>query len=120
MPLPINEKCLACSKVSFRGEVTRPDCWAGHACEKKRSYYRKLDKYRAINRRNHHYIKYAHGNCAICSSNEQLEAHHINAQTNGGEHTKLNIMTLCNKCHSIVTKYYQAIRGLKQIEELPK
>ena len=120
MGLPVNEKCLMCSKLSFKtkeGRKKRPECYVASACDKKRCYYRRLEHYRAINRRNHHYIKYRQDKCSICSNTEQLESHHIDAQCTGGEHTKNNIMALCNNCHKIITKYYQAIRGLKQVEE---
>ena len=116
MGKPICQKCLDCSKISFRGEIARPECWAGKACEKKRSWYRNIDHYREIARKNHHYHRYDQDHCAMCSSTENLQAHHIKAQINGGEHTKTNIMTLCETCHRLITKYYQAIRGLKQVE----
>lgn len=118
MGMPLNEKCMECAKSSFDGK--KPDCYKKGACEKKKCYYRNLDHYRMINRRNHHYIKYAGDKCAICSSVEELQAHHIEAQINGGEHTRTNIMTLCDKCHHVITRYYQAIRGIKQLEENPK
>ena len=115
MAREIDYECLKCSEQDWRGKI-QPECFKGTACYKKRSWYRKIDQYRENARKHHHYLKYAQGNCCICQSDKDLQAHHIKAQINGGEHTKSNVMTLCVVCHSVVTKYYQAIRGLKQVE----
>lgn len=116
MGKPINEKCLACSKVDFHGvdDHQKPECWVAARCYKKRNYYKYLEVKRTYQRKIHYYLRYCQGNCAICQSTEQLQAHHIKAQSLGGEHTKTNVMTLCSACHATVTRYYQAVHGLKQ------
>lgn len=116
MGRPVSQKCIDCSKLSFKEGFPKPICWSNSACPKKRSYYRKLEYYREAQRKNHHYIKYASDHCALCQSISELQVHHIKPQLNGGEHTKDNTMTLCPQCHSVITKYYQAIRGLKQLD----
>ena len=116
MGRPINEKCQKCSEVSFRfmKEADRPSCYVASRCQRKRNYYRYLESKRRYQRRSHHYLRYSDTACAICQAEHDLEVHHINAQSNGGESTKTNCMTLCVACHRIITKYYQAIRGLNQ------
>ena len=81
---------------------------------KKRSYYRKIEYYRQKQRSYHHYLKYCKGNCAICSSTTELQVHHIQAQSLGGESTKDNVITVCLNCHKFITKYYQAVRGINK------
>ena len=118
MGKPICQKCLECSKVDFHGlaDSAKPECWIPGPCTRKRNYYRYLPAKREYERKRHHYLKYAQGNCCICSATENLQAHHIKPQAIGGQHTKTNVMTLCESCHRLITKYYQAIRGLKQVE----
>jgi len=115
MGKPISVKCLECSKTNWRGLV-EPECFHPTRCARKRNYYRYLDVKRQYERKRHHYLKYCQGNCALCSATENLQAHHIQSQANGGEHTKSNVMTLCYNCHQLITRYYQAIRGLRQVE----
>ena len=119
MGKPISEKCLACSKVDFHGiaDSHKPECWIASQCYRKRNYYRNLEVKRAYERKRHHYLKYAKGDCSLCNSKENLQAHHIEPKLIGGLHTKTNIMTLCESCHRFITKYYQAIHGLIQVEE---
>jgi uncharacterized protein YlaI len=117
MPKPVNQKCLECSKVSFKAwPVEKPECWEPSKCTRKRNYYKYLDKKRAYELRIHHYNKYRDGKCVICDSVDNLQSHHIQPQSIGGLHTKDNIATLCGNCHSVITKYYQAVRGLKASE----
>lgn len=119
MSKPICQKCVECSKISFRGveDKDKPGCWIVGACTRKRNYYKNIDQKRTYYRQKHHYIKYCTGVCALCKSTEKIEVHHIQPQLNGGEHTINNTMTLCNVCHGIITNYYKAIRGIKQVEE---
>jgi hypothetical protein len=117
MPRPISKKCQECSTHWFKGTHIRPKCYIEGACQRKRNYYRYLDKKREYERKHHHYLRYFDGKCAICDSVNILQVHHIKSQFNGGEHTSSNCMTLCAICHAIITKYYQAIRGIKQVEE---
>lgn len=114
MSKPINEKCLECSKHSFRGinGLNKPECWIASKCTRKRNYYKYLDEKRAYELKYHHYNKYRSDKCCVCFSEDKLESHHIIPQKIGGQHTKDNIMTLCAKCHRVITKYYNAINGL--------
>lgn len=71
---------------------------------------------------NEHRIKYSE--CEICSSNKQLEQHHISERKHGNE-----IITVCVKCHKELTDKQKLwsnsgnkgsflIRGLIDVSEL--
>ena len=119
----INEKCLACSKISFKGKHERfvkgdrafPSCFERSKCHRKRNYYRYLDDKRKYQRNAHIYLRYKGDTCAICQGNEILQVHHIKPQVLGMDDNKNNCMTLCIKCHVIITTYYNAIRCIQSI-----
>jgi 5-methylcytosine-specific restriction endonuclease McrA len=105
MPKPLNKKCLECSKQNWRGNKEEPKCYIKSVCGKKRSYYRKLDYYRAKARELHRYIKFMGDKCLVCGSTANLEGHHHKSQTRGGEDSRENIVTLCAVCHKVITIY---------------
>ena len=53
--------------------------------------------------------KYIDNQCKLCGSEDVLEVHHIIPVSIGGYTTSSNLITLCNDCHSKITKYYQYI-----------
>ena len=121
MAQKINEKCLECAlnyhrkfKPDNPNYRPKPECWSDTACPKKRSYYRNLYHYRDQQRKRHHYIKYAKDKCILCDSKEALEAHHITPQSEGGTHSRKNIMTLCATCHHTITKYQRACNSIQR------
>jgi len=113
MSKPINNKCLECSKQNWRGNKEEPKCYIKSICGKKRSYYRKLDYYRAKARAYHRYLKFLGDKCLVCGSTDKLEAHHIESQALGGEDSNTNIVTLCNVCHRVITIYNRRL-GLER------
>jgi hypothetical protein len=114
MAQKINQKCLECSKVSFKkivgsDRVEKPKCWRRKRCSKKRSWYRKMDHYRAQSRKRHRYIKLITEHCAICHDTINLNVHHIITQLLGGLDTENNTITLCHSCHVTITVYNRII-----------
>lgn len=109
MGKPINIKCQECASYRFPRGTNKPDCFVPVRCDKKRVRYRQLEHYRKIARQTHRYIKWLKEECYLCHSKEDLEGHHVKQQVNGGEDTQDNIMTLCKKCHRIITNYEKAI-----------
>lgn len=109
MARPVNDKCIDCSKISFKGNVVKPDCWAGMACMKKRSYYRKHEHYKQLLRNNHSYLKYKKKECIICHCATNLEVHHVLPICRGGKDIPDNLVTLCKPCHRIITTYHKTI-----------
>ena len=113
---PINQKCLECAlnyrrglretNIDYRPE---PSCWAGQACEKKRSYYRKLKEYQTKAREYHRYLRNKGDCCRLCKSLKLLEVHHIKQQIDGGSDEPSNLMTLCHKCHIVITSYQRVL-----------
>lgn len=47
--------------------------------------------------------------CAVCSNSEKdlFEFHHKVRYSDGGDNSEENIVPLCPRCHSIVTRYIQ-------------
>ena len=111
MARQINEKCLECSKISFKGKnvALRPKCYKDGRCRKKRAYYRKLEHYRAKQRERHRYLRYKGNRCVLCKVEDNLEVHHIIPQSRGGTDEWTNLLTLCHKCHKQITTYYKVI-----------
>ena len=106
MGKPINKKCLECSKINWRKKGLKPmACYVKQVCCKKRSYYRRIDYYRAKLRSYHRYLKFLGDKCFVCGKTEALEAHHIEPQVLGGQDTEANIVTLCSACHMVITIY---------------
>lgn len=117
MSRPICQKCVDCAK-NYNPRIIRethihykpkPECWSDTACPKKRSYYRNIEYYRELQRKNHRYIKFIKDHCLICGFKQQLEAHHIIPQYLNGKDTQENIVTLCKHCHKIITSYHKRI-----------
>lgn len=136
MPKIINRKCMKCSTIDFKGFVYLkdntdiksfkgkrlfygskifPDCYIQKRCSRKRNYYKYLEKKRKYQRDVHRYQRYNTGICAICLSKDNLEVHHIKPQMLGIEDTKENCMTLCSKCHKIITIYYNSVRCIRDM-----
>jgi len=58
----------------------------------------------------------AKGKCFVCSSREDLETHHIDFNHNNNDPD--NLMTLCERCHTEITKYgYTPREELAEIRE---
>ena len=53
--------------------------------------------------------KHMDNQCKLCGSDDVLEVHHIIPVAIGGHTTNTNLITLCNDCHSKITKYYNYI-----------
>ncbi len=108
MARPLNPKCIECAKHSFKDY--KPDCYKPRACEKKKCYYRKLDKYRQLLRNSHTYLRFKGDKCLTCKSTDNLEVHHIKPQTLGGDSFEDNLITVCKPCHNVLTSYHRALR----------
>jgi hypothetical protein len=48
--------------------------------------------------------------CVICGSTDKLEVDHRRALMNGGTNDESNLFTLCDKCHTVKTKYDSSLR----------
>lgn len=107
----INKKCLECSKISFKGIMSynKPECYEPSKCKRKRNYYKyhKLKKQQQIDR--HRYLKYKGDKCVICGFASNLDVHHIKPQSEGGLDSKRNTITLCKRCHRVVSSYYKIV-----------
>jgi len=110
MARPINKKCMECSKIRFEPYEDKPECYKKGACEKKKCYYRRLEYYRQQLRKNHIYLRFKDDHCLLCDSKENLEVHHIQAQSIGGKSHVDNLITLCRDCHLKITSYHRAMR----------
>lgn len=107
MAKPVNEKCLNCA-LSLPSPVRqdqKPPCWDLKVCPRRRGHYRDLEASRQKQRARHRYLRLAGDKCALCSSTEKLEAHHIVSQRQGGKDTPDNVLTLCHTCHVVVEAY---------------
>lgn len=120
MAKEINTKCFECAQQDFPHlrptnirYKQKPDCWVETACPKKRSYYRKLDEYRQKQREYHEYIKYKGDKCVLCKSKDSLEVHHVLPQYHEIDHNVRNLITLCLKCHRIITAYHRTIKYIE-------
>jgi 5-methylcytosine-specific restriction endonuclease McrA len=49
--------------------------------------------------------------CRVCSSRDQIEAHHIRFRSLGGTHTTANTACLCAVCHADVHAYRLTLSG---------
>lgn len=108
MARELNNKCIECANVNWRikkNKANRPECYNPSSCHKKLCYYRKLEHYRALLRKHHRYLKHLKDKCFVCGSRLKLEAHHVLNQANGGPDSAENIITLCHKCHNVITIY---------------
>ncbi len=108
----INEKCLKCSHISLKSNSTKihiPECYVTYRCRKKRNYYKYHEEKKRKQREYHRYIRYAETKCIICGFTSNLEVHHIIPQSKGGLDTKENTVTLCMRCHKIITSYISVI-----------
>jgi len=47
-----------------------------------------------------HVLKRDNWRCQNCGCLENLEVHHKKLRSQGGDDSELNLMTLCNSCHS--------------------
>lgn len=110
MGRPINLKCVECAKTRFSPLIDKPECYKPGACEKKKCYYRKIEKYRQTLRNKHEYLRFKDDKCFTCGNKETLEVHHIKAQSIGGESIQENVMTICKNCHVIITSYHRGLR----------
>ena len=116
MSKPINEKCLDCA-LNYKRDLRKtnvnykpePSCWAGKPCYRKRTYYRRLEEYRKKQRDYHRYLREKGDCCHICKRIKDLEVHHVKPQSIGGVDHKSNLMTLCKKCHRVITNYYKTL-----------
>lgn len=48
--------------------------------------------------------------CIICGSTDKLEVDHRRALMNGGTNDESNLFTLCDKCHTVKTKYDNSLK----------
>jgi 5-methylcytosine-specific restriction endonuclease McrA len=118
MGKPISDKCLECSKVSFKlKNIIRPECFVAGACEKKRYYYRNIEHCRKQLRSYHRYLKFLGNKCLVCGKEGKLQAHHIHSQAQGGTDTQANIVTLCVECHKVITIYTRRIGTERKLLE---
>jgi len=51
-------------------------------------------------------LKRDNSRCRRCSSNQNLEVHHLLAISHGGSNIDTNLITLCKNCHRYVEKHY--------------
>lgn len=116
MAKPINKKCSECHvRIPKMNCRIQPDCYVASKCSRIRNYYRYLKIKRAKQRSYHRYLKYRGDKCCLCWSRDRLEVHHIKPQAEGGCDSKNNLITLCNACHVVVTKYNTALAQLRGI-----
>lgn len=53
--------------------------------------------------------------CRLCGSNYNLQVHHINGRYRFKEETALHsLITLCDRCHETIHKYYNQCDELKK------
>jgi len=114
MTRKINYKCYDCSKLRFRvwHELPAspiPKCFVKSACVRKRHYYRYLEQNRAKQLKYHRYRKFCGDKCSLCGSVRSLEVHHIKPHIRIGKDTQDNTITLCKRCHLVITRFYRAM-----------
>lgn len=117
MSKKISKKCQNCTfsynpKIKRRSHINykdRPECWDSSKCPRIRHYYRHLEQNRTKQREYHRYLREKSDKCRICKSTKNLEVHHIKPQSLRGGDDSDNLMTLCNKCHRVITTYYNTL-----------
>ncbi len=116
MAKPINEKCLNCAltyKPGLRESNINykpiPSCWDATRCHRVRNYYKHLEEKRVKQREYHRYLREKGDCCRLCKSLNVLEVHHIKPQCIGGTDDKSNLITLCYKCHKVISSYYKSV-----------
>jgi 5-methylcytosine-specific restriction endonuclease McrA len=106
----VNNKCKECALTkNFKNNIVKPSCYSMLTCPKKICYYRKHDYYKQKLRQYHRYLKFLGTKCLVCGSTQSLEVHHIHSQSSGGTDCPSNLITLCYKCHKIVTTYLRRV-----------
>ncbi len=48
-------------------------------------------------------------NCELCTYNQVVDAHHVQAKKDGGLHDIENLMVICPNCHALITRRKMAV-----------
>jgi hypothetical protein len=100
-----NQKCYECGQIPrdvFR--MNWPECYDFVNCRRKRSYYRDYEVNKLRQHRWHKWRKFRGTECFVCESKETIETHHIESRCLDENDTDENVVTLCKKCHSVITR----------------